>query len=334
MTTILQVERLRKEFRKKSGLLDKWFKHSGTVLYAVDGVTFSLEAGETLGLVGESGCGKSTVSRTLMRLYEPTDGTITFLGQDITRSDEKALRKVRKNMQMVFQDPYSSLNPRMTVREMLAETIRFHQLCSNEQEQNEYIDFLLERVGLHAKDADKYPKAFSGGQRQRIGIARAIAVKPKLLIADEPVSALDVSVQAHILNLLEELKKEFALSLIFISHDLSVVKYISDRVAVMYLGRIVEIGTTEEIFRRPAHPYTQALLSAVPRLDQIRQESIGLAGDPPSPYMQHAGCPFVTRCPKRMQRCETESPPVYEAGETHRVSCHLMADQGCQPSFS
>ncbi len=323
MTTILQVEGLRKEYRKASNWLSRLFKQSGASLYAVDDVTFSLRAGETLGLVGESGCGKSTLSRTLMRLYEPTAGTIIFLGENITAHGQKDLRKMRKNMQMVFQDPYSSLNPRMTVREMLAETIRFHQICQTEKELNEYIEYLLVRVGLHARDADKYPKAFSGGQRQRICIARAIAVKPKLLIADEPVSALDVSVQAHILNLLEDLKNEFNLSLIFISHDLSVVKYISDRVAVMYLGKIVEMGTTEEIFQKPVHPYTQALLSAVPRIDQGVREKIGIEGDPPSPYEQHTGCPFFSRCPKRMPHCERETPPFYQSGETHQIRCHL-----------
>ncbi len=327
MTTILEVQGLRKEYRKSSTWLDRLFKRNSASLYAVDEASFSLQAGETLGLVGESGCGKSTLSRTLMRLYEPTEGTIKFLGEDITAYDQKSLRSMRKNMQMVFQDPYSSLNPRMTVREMLAETIRFHGICQTESELNEYIDYLLVRVGLNANDKDKYPKAFSGGQRQRICIARAIAVKPKLLIADEPVSALDVSVQAHILNLLEDLKQEFNLSLIFISHDLSVVKYISDRVAVMYLGRIVEIGKTAEIFDQPGHPYTQALLSAVPRLDlEGTRQRITLDGDPPSPYEKHRGCPFYTRCPKRLSVCESVTPAMTQLGQTHHLRCHLITE--------
>jgi oligopeptide/dipeptide ABC transporter ATP-binding protein len=326
-TTILEVNGLSKEYRKPSAAwLDRLFKKGGSTLYAVEDATFSLQEGETLGLVGESGCGKSTLSRTLMRLYEPTKGTVKFLGEDITAYDQKKLNLMRRNIQMVFQDPYSSLNPRMTVRATLAEAIRFHQICRTDKEANAYIDYLLERVGLNAQDADKYPKAFSGGQRQRICIARAIAVKPKLLIADEPVSALDVSVQAHILNLLDDLKKEFNLSMIFISHDLSVVKYISDRVAVMYLGRIVEMGKTADIFHQPGHPYTQALLSAVPRLDQVKREQIHLQGDPPSPYEQHDGCPFYSRCPVRMDICKSVAPPFYDTGDHHEIRCHLAAE--------
>ncbi|KQL45087.1 hypothetical protein AN963_27670 [Brevibacillus choshinensis] len=332
MTTILEVNGLHKEYHKQRTWIDRLFKRKGSSLYAVDDVSFSLQEGETLGLVGESGCGKSTLSRAIMRLYEPTGGTIRFLGEDITSYEQRKMRHMRKNMQMVFQDPYSSLNPRMTVKEMLAETIRFHQICQNDKELNEYIDYLLVRVGLNANDASRYPKAFSGGQRQRLCIARAISVKPKLLIADEPVSALDVSVQAHILNLLEDLKKEFQLSLIFISHDLSVVKYISDRVAVMYLGRIVEIGNSNEIFENPVHPYTQALLSAVPRfdVDQGKREKIALEGDPPSPYEKHTGCPFYSRCPKRMNICESMAPSFYATGATHLIRCHLAAEVGYQ----
>lgn len=318
----MEVKGLHKQFRKPGGWIDKLFSKEKT-LYAVNGVSFTLGEGETLGLVGESGCGKSTLSRTLMRLYEPTKGDITFLGESITGYDRNQMRAIRKNMQMVFQDPYSSLNPRMTVRATLAEVIRFHQICNSEQEINDYISYLLERVGLNAQDADKYPRSFSGGQRQRICIARAIAVKPKLLIADEPVSALDVSVQAHILNLLEDLKKEFGLSIIFISHDLSVVKYISDRVAVMYLGQIVEIGNTADIFRTPRHPYTQALLSAIPNIEQGSREKIYIEGDPPSPYTLHAGCPFYSRCPKRLSVCENTVPPVRTDSETHLIRCHL-----------
>lgn len=332
MKAILEVKGLCKEYHKKSTWMDRLLKRQSSSLYAVDDVSFSLQEGETLGLVGESGCGKSTLSRTIMRLYEPTGGSIRFFGEDITECEQSKMRQIRKNMQMVFQDPYSSLNPRMTVKDMLAETIRFHQICHTEKEMNEYIDYLLVRVGLHANDASKYPKAFSGGQRQRLCIARAIAVKPKLLIADEPVSALDVSVQAHILNLLEDLKKEFQLSLIFISHDLSVVKYISDRVAVMYLGRIVEIGTAHEIFHHPVHPYTQALLSAVPRFeaDSGVREKISLEGDPPSPYEKHKGCPFSSRCPQRMDVCEHTHPPFYEVGVTHLTRCHLAEEARLQ----
>ncbi|MGE5703354.1 MAG: ABC transporter ATP-binding protein [Clostridia bacterium] len=323
---ILEIDELRKVYTKKTTWLDRLFKKQSPALYALDGTSFNVFEGETLGLVGESGCGKSTLSRTIMRLFEPTDGTISFLGEDITHYDQQRLSKMRKEMQMVFQDPYSSLNPRMTVRSMLSETVRFHGICQTEKEIREYVDYLLVRVGLNVADGDKLPKAFSGGQRQRIGIARAIAVKPKLLIADEPVSALDVSVQAHILNLLQELRAELKLSMIFISHDLSVVKYISDRVAVMYLGKIVEIGKTADIFERPSHPYTKALLSAVPRLDQGVREQITLEGDPPSPYERSAGCSFYTRCPQKMDICQRVMPDLFHVSDSQQSRCHLVQE--------
>lgn len=321
---ILDIEGLQKVYQKKETWLDRVFRKHSAKLYAVNDVSFSLEEGETLGLVGESGCGKSTLSRTILRLYEPTGGKITFQGEELTARSKRSLSEVRKDMQMVFQDPYSSLNPKMSVRTMLSEAIHFHKTCSTEKETEEYIDYLLDRVGLNPKDADKYPKAFSGGQRQRIAIARAIAVKPKLLIADEPVSALDVSVQAHILNLLKDLQKEFRLTMIFISHDLSVVRYISDRVAVMYLGRIVEIGKTAEVLEAGSHPYTQALLSAVPRLEKGKRDKIVLDGDPPSPFEQASGCQFYSRCPKRLDMCQHSSPELEKLSSTLQVRCHLF----------
>lgn len=325
---MLKVEHLHKVYEKKESWLDRLFQKGSVRLYAVNDVSLEVREGETLGLVGESGCGKTTLCRTLMRLYEPTSGTISFLGEDITHTKASNLRKLYKDMQMVFQDPYSSLNPKMTVKEMLAEAIRFHGICRTEKETDEYIARLLQKVGLNPGDAEKYPKAFSGGQRQRIAIARAIAVKPRLLIADEPVSALDVSVQAQILNLLEELQRDLKLTMIFISHDLSVVKYISNRVAVMYLGRIVETGTTDEVFHQPSHPYTQALLSAVPRMQPGRErERITLEGDPPSPFEMNRGCHFYSRCPKRMEVCRTVTPDLFPLSETHQARCHLAKEQ-------
>ncbi|RXT07904.1 ABC transporter ATP-binding protein [Ammoniphilus sp. CFH 90114] len=324
--TILQVQGLEKVYQQKGTWFDRLFHRDPVKLYAVNQVDFDLKEGEILGLVGESGCGKSTLSRTIMRLSEPTGGIIRFLGEEITSISQKHMQSVRKNMQMVFQDPYSSLNPKMTIREMLSEAIRFHNIYKQEKEIRQYIDQLMIKVGLNPEDADKFPKAFSGGQRQRVAIARALAVQPKLIIADEPVSALDVSVQAHILQLLKNLQKELNLTMIFISHDLSVVKYISDRVAVMYLGRIVEIGKTSEVFENTNHPYTKALLSAVPRLSRGGRNRMELEGDPPSPFEQSLGCSFYSRCAQRAEKCKSTIPELTRRSETHLSACFISKE--------
>lgn len=315
---LLEVRNLKKYYPVTTGLLNR---HSGDIK-AIDGISFDMEEGEILGLVGESGCGKSTLGRTILRLEEPTGGEILYKGIDITRLGKKKLRELRKEIQIVFQDPDASLDPRIPIGDSIGESLAIYNIA-NEKERVEKVAKLIEQVGLEAGQASYYPHEFSGGQKQRIGIARALAINPKLIIADEPVSALDVSVQAQILNLMIDIQKEFGLTYLFIAHDLSVIKYIAHRMAVMYLGKIVELANKREIFENPLHPYTEALLSAVLSLKHIKGERILMHGDVPSPLNPPPGCRFHTRCHRVLPVCHQEEPKIVEISEGHFVACHL-----------
>ncbi|MGD9185819.1 MAG: dipeptide ABC transporter ATP-binding protein [Desulfobacterales bacterium] len=316
---LLNVENLRVHFPIRKGLFSKTIGY----VYAVDGVSFDLSRGETIGLVGESGCGKTTTGLAVLRLIEPTGGKVSFQGVDISQRDKSQLRSLKREMQIIFQDPYSSLNPRLTVNQIISDPMEIHGVYPG-KERAERVAYLLEKVGLTPEHGRRYPHEFSGGQRQRIGIARALTLNPKLIIGDEPVSALDVSIQAQIINLLIDLQAEFELSYIIIAHDLAVVEHICDRIAVMYLGKIVEMATYNELYTDPKHPYTKALLSAIPVSDpKAIKQRIVLKGDVPSPINPPSGCHFHPRCPYRMDACDKDEPPLKDIGTHHLVACYL-----------
>jgi oligopeptide transport system ATP-binding protein len=324
-TAILELDDVATHFPVREGML---IEREVGIVKAVDGVSLRVQTGEILGLVGESGCGKSTLARTILRVAPITRGRVIFEGRELNQLSRTELRGTRKRMQMIFQDPYASLNPRMTIHNALAEPLLVHRIVSR-REVSARVSSLMERVGLAARYSRKYPHEFSGGQRQRIAIARALALEPRLIIADEPVSALDVSVQAQILNLIGDLCREEGLTLVLISHDLSVVYYLSDRIAVMYLGRIVELGTAEQVYRKPAHPYTRALISAIPkptpRHKRDRAEIL-LRGDPPSPMNPPQGCAFHPRCPYAEEKCKASAPPLSDSGEGHLAACVRLGE--------
>ncbi len=334
--SLLTVKDLVMHFPLTQGII---FQRKVGAVQAVDGISFNVKRGETLGLVGESGCGKSTTGRAILQLYKPTSGEVVFDGKDLTKLDGGDMRRMRRHLQMIFQDPYASLNPRMTVGNIVSEPMQIHRLVPK-NERTQRVQELLQTVGLNPYFANRYPHEFSGGQRQRIGIARALAANPDFIVADEPVSALDVSIQAQIVNLLEDLQDQFGLTYLFIAHDLSVVKHISDRVAVMYLGKIVEMADRNALYEDPLHPYTKALLSAVPIPDPViekRRERIILSGDVPSPINPPSGCHFHTRCPYAMEVCKQVDPIFADQGNGHHVACHLYpgsgAEQAARPSF-
>ncbi|HIX25559.1 MAG TPA: ATP-binding cassette domain-containing protein [Candidatus Lachnoclostridium avicola] len=315
-TAMLEVKNLTKHF--KAG--------KGQEVHAVDNVSFTLEKGKTLGLVGESGCGKSSCARTIIRIYDPTEGQILLDGQDITHMKQRELKPLRKKMQMIFQDPYASLNARMTVRDIIAEPLLAHGIVKKKDQANEYVYPMLERVGLTKEHANRYAHEFSGGQRQRVGIARALVLQPELVICDEPISALDVSIQAQVINLLKDFQEERGVSYLFIAHDLSMVRYVSDDVGVMYLGQLVEVCEADEIYKNPLHPYTRGLLGSIPianpRLAREKEKS-SIEGDIPSPIDPPAGCRFHTRCPYAKPACSQQAPELKDVGAGHQVACHL-----------
>ena len=320
---LIRVQNLKKHFPITAGV----FRRQVGTVKAVDGISFDLLPKETLGLVGESGCGKTTAGRTVLNLYTATEGKVYFGQTEVTALGVNQLRLMRQKMQMIFQDPQDSLNPRMTVGSIISEPLLEHTQASGSQ-RTERVEELLQAVGLNAKYMNRYPHEFSGGQRQRIGVARALALNPEFIICDEPIAALDVSIQAQVVNLLEDLQEKFGLTYLFISHDLGMIRHIARRVAVMYLGHIVEIATSQDLYRRPQHPYTQALLSAVPTHDPVREqtrERIILTGDVPSPADPPSGCPFRTRCPSAESKCAEEVPELRQIGTGHRVACHLVA---------
>ena len=320
---LIRVHNLKKHFPITAGV----FRRQVGTVKAVDGISFDLLPKETLGLVGESGCGKTTAGRTVLNLYTATEGKVYFGQTEVTALGGNQLRLMRQKMQMIFQDPQDSLNPRMTVGSIISEPLMEHTKASGSQ-RTERVEELLQAVGLNAKYMNRYPHEFSGGQRQRIGVARALALNPEFIICDEPIAALDVSIQAQVVNLLEDLQQKFGLTYLFISHDLGMIRHIARRVAVMYLGHIVEIATSQDLYRRPQHPYTQALLSAVPTHDPVREqtrERIILTGDVPSPADPPSGCPFRTRCPSAESKCAEEVPELRQIGTGHRVACHLVA---------
>jgi len=316
---LIQVRDLRKYFYRQG-----FFSSDKRPIRAVDGISFSIQKGQTLGLVGESGCGKTTAGKSILRLIEPTSGQVLFKGQDILHLDRKEVRRLRPHMQFIFQDPYESLNPRMKVGEIVGEGLEVHQIAQG-KEKARRVSEILEKVGLHPQDALRYAHEFSGGQRQRIGIARAISLNPELIVADEPVSALDVSIQAQILNLLMDLRDQLGLTYLFISHDLRIVKHISDRIAVMYMGKMVEMADGEDLFLRPLHPYTQILLNAIPKLDPSKRRELALVKEEIRPIPSDQGCLFQPRCPHAEGRCQTEEPLLLEEGENHLVACHFVS---------
>ena len=323
---LLEIKDLKKEFRLKYGVVDAFMRKPRKVLKAVDGVSFNVHLGESFGIVGESGCGKSTLAKTIMRLYRPDSGSITLNGRDISHLTRAGLRKEARSIQMIFQDPYSSLNPRMSVRETLKEALKVHKMCASD-EMDDRIIHLLGLVGLNDYQADRMPGEFSGGQRQRIGIARALALEPRIIIADEPVSALDVSIQAQVINLLLDLREQLELTTMFISHDLRVVKYISNRVAVMYLGKIVELANSDDLFRKPQHPYSQILIKAAPSLDRKNNlDTEAVRGNLPSPTALPSGCRFHPRCPFMKESCRESEPVLSEISPGHFAACHAVSD--------